>query len=74
MRNAKPTMNTPKAIVHDMHEHGNRPADAMLLVTRTDHIPLVFGSGDETPGQIIDNIIREGNISKITLDLEKDNF
>jgi hypothetical protein len=69
------TMGTaPRAIAHDMHEHGNRPADAMLLVTRTEHIPLVFGSGDETPGQIIDRMLVEGNVSKVTLDLDKDQW
>ena len=74
MKSAKTMQSAPKVIAFDMNEHHAQQIDAILSVTRTEQIPLIFGPGDMTPGQMIDEMIKEGNVSKVALNLNQEEF
>lgn len=66
-------MAIPQAEISSFDE-GPNAVDAVLSITKTEHIPLRFGHGGRSPGQIIDDMLKMGEVTKITLDLDKDNF
>jgi hypothetical protein len=70
----KTIQSVPLAETVDSNSYNGQPIDAFLTITRTEEIPLVFGQHGQTPGAIIDQMIKDGGVSKIALNLDKDTF
>jgi hypothetical protein len=46
MKTAKTMQSAPHAEAFDMNQHNEKQIDAIISVTRTEIIPLVFGQGE----------------------------